>query len=346
MNSQFEDHEMTNTVEEAKFVDDDAWDDGEYLVQRMEWVHAASKRDIFKNYSNARDANDEGECKKLERQNPYLVTLYDEEGPCQYTEYQQYLRLIVYWLHCVKDDKAYGAYCDTYKLEANADKAYKRYCEVFKLRPVDKKQVIPAPPAKSFVQEFHTDWGDVRDVQDEMAWVKSNSHLFMPAWIEAVEPGSIVPSGVMSISVPADIPKPDHVDRMFALLLDQARLGGTKPKYQIEKVRGENYAETAQRLHVSGYVYEQFDFWNDTVRGLTRKYVTEWELFQGMQGLEYAAVPEKSSIDDKDSDKVDPLEKAIEKNRKNIRNWKETYELCITGAITKDFPPKHTNTKA
>lgn len=307
---------MTDTVQNAEIVDDDVWDESEYVVQRMEWVHAAKKRSLFIKYSNARDVNDETECESSEQQNPYLATLYDEEGPCQYTEYQQYLRLIVYWLRCVQDDKTYGAFCDAIKAGPDSDDVRK----------------IASPG--TFIYDFYNDWGDVRGVQDEIRWIKSNHHLFLPAWIEAVEAGSIVPSGVMAIPVPDGSPKPEYIDHVFRSLRDQRKVVGSKPKYQIEKVRGETFAETAQRLHVSSYVFGQFDFWNESVRSIARQYQSEWELFKGMQGEDYEPVPDEK------------MDGSVENNRKTIRRWKETYELCTTKAVAKTFPPKHTNTRA
>ncbi|MBC3810097.1 hypothetical protein [Undibacterium aquatile] len=305
-----------NSIEEMAVTKEDDWDDGEYIVQRMEWVHAANKRPTFKDYSNARDANDNVLCESLENKNSYLAILYDEEGSCQYTEYQQYLRLITYWLRCVRDDTTYSDFCDAIKLEPHGD------------------QVKKIAPLGSFIYEFHKDWGDVRGVQDDMEWIKTNHRLFMPAWIEVVEPGSIVPSGVMAVTVPDGVSKAEHLDRIFEVLLEQSKKIGSKPKYQIEKVRGENFADTAQRLHVSSYVYDQFDFLNDSVRDVTRKYRSEWELFQGMQGTDFKHV-----------ESVDELEDFVEANRRTIRRWKETYDLCKIKAISNTFPPKHTSTK-
>jgi hypothetical protein len=313
---------MTDTVQNAAIVDDDVWDESEYVVQRMEWVHAAKKRPLFIKYSNARDVNDETECEGLEQQNPYLATLFNEEGPCQYTEYQQYLRLIVYWLRCVRDDKPYGAFCDAIKAGPDSDEVKK----------------IASPGA--FIYDFYNDWGDVRGVQDEMKWIKSNYHLFLPEWIEAVEPGTIVPSGVIAVSGPDGPPKPEYIDSVFWTLCDrgkgadQGKGAKSKAKYQIEKVRGETFAETAQRLHVSSYVYDKLDFWDESIRSVARQYLGESELFKGMRGDNYEPMADGT------------LDRWVENNRKTIRRWKETHELCTAKAVTKSFPPKHTNTKA
>lgn len=299
-----------NSAVEAPASQDDDWDDDEYLIQRMEWVHAANKRQVFKDYSNARDADEEALYERLEQENLYLATLYEEEGPCQHTEYQQYLRLIVFWLRCVKADKAYGDYCDAMKLGRD-----------------------PSIPSGSFMPEFYKDWRDVRGIKNEVDWIKANYYLFMPALIEAVEPGSVVTKGVMAVNVPQGAAKAEHLNLMFAALMDQAKFLGPKPKYQIKKIRGETFADTALRMHISSYIHGQFDFEDDSVRGVTRKYLSEWELFQGMQGIVYEPVPD------------DKLEAEVEKNRKTIRRWKETYELCVTKSIARTFPPKHTNTK-
>jgi len=308
---------MTIAAEVAVAVSpDDDWDDDEYLVQRMEWIHAAKKRQIFKDYSNGRDANDEVQCKSLEQKNIYLASLYDDEGPCQYTEYQQYQRLIVFWLRCVQQDEVYGDFCDALKLDPAIG------------------NTPEATPETAFMREFYEDWGDVRRVDNEMEWIRSKFYLFMPAWIQAVEPGSVVPAGVMATSVPQGVFKAEHLDRMFAAVVEQAKSTRSTAKYEISKLRGESFADTAQRLHIASYVHQQFTFWNDSVRDVTRKFRSEWELFEGMQGTDFESVATAQD-----------LEAYVESCRRTVRRWKETYELCKMNAIARNFPPRHTNTK-
>lgn len=295
-----------NEQTDISSIDDEAWyDDDEYMLQRMNWLHAAKKHTWFIEYTKAQEANDDGELARLEMQNPYLSHLYDELGPCDDTEYHAYCRLVQCQLDFLKENQT-----------------YKKYCAACREGQPDTKQSIERDYPR--IAELFSDFGDLYggDIsRDE--WVTRYHHLFFPVPVQIIEPGNVAPSGVFAATLPNGIFRRTLLDKLFWLSRD---IANAVPKYQIEKVRGETYAKTYQRVNLAWMVTDQVDFAELTVESVTKQYFYDAVVYEGMGVQPKESTHPALSPDD------------IKNKRREIERLRKFYAACVIQSIEGIFP--------
>lgn len=289
-------------------------EEAEYIRKRMEWLYAAKKRQDFIDYSDARECDDELLCRDIEAKYPDLADLFDELGPCQYTEYQHYTILIKLWFDCLQKNLDYVAYCNSRRKGADV---------------VDMESRHPK------LRQIYEDWGDIyTEYTQPDDWIREHSHLFFPARIEVLQAGQKVPDGVVAVAVPGGIPKQAFIDGVYWVTRSLDEEVGKRPAYQIEKFHGESYAQMSQRISLAYYVHDLIEGQGVSTRDVTEWYMFDSDVFEGL-GVEQLSRP---------SDKGE-LEEKIKNKRTNVDRLKAIYNLCISQSIDGVFPAKHRNTK-
>ncbi|WP_286758504.1 hypothetical protein [Ralstonia sp. RL] len=302
---------------EMQEIDDDNWDEDEYMRQRMEWLHAADKKARFIEYSDARENGDVALCEALEEKNPYLFNIYEELGPCLYSEYERYQDLVMHWFICLHKNSKYKKYCEA--KDAN-----------------DIKIITDLEKKEPFLASLYADWGDIYAWDGHAReWGKNNHHLFFPELIEIVQPGQPVPSSVLATTLPEGFVKHEFVDGLFFLSRELAENVGRRPKYQIEKFRGETFAMMAQRMSLAHFVYDLVMEQDISFRDMTEMYFYDSEIFKGMG----------TRLSDKQSDSPKSADD-IKSKRTTIENMVNLYQQCIDNAIKGVFPVKYERPKS
>lgn len=256
---------MSGLAQESQVEVDDNYDEDEYMLQRLNWLHAAKKLGWSIDYTNAREIGNAVWIKELEVKNPDLPYLYEELGPCDETEYFAYCRLVLDRYRCLK-----------------ANDTYKRYCDA--KRAGDLKAIEEIEGAHGMVREIYSDWDDLytHGLSDE-DWVDLHHSLFFPAKIQVVMAGEAAPLGVQTTEQKLDEYHRHALDRLYWATRQFAEAVGKRPKYQIERVGGrESYAKTHQRLNLAWFVHDQLVNMERPQEEVANEYFFDLVVYEGM----------------------------------------------------------------
>lgn len=245
--------------------DDDWFSDDEYISSRMRWLYAEKAHDHhFVKYSMARDKGDERCCSELERQNPYLEMLYDDEGPCPYNDEMRYENLLCTWLVYLKLNTRYKAYCEAKSSGASEDE-------------------LEGLAKDTKAKQIYEDWGDIfiEEIPPK-EWVRKNRHLFYPAFVETIEPGEIAPQHSLTISIPDGYPKRLFETEFKKLVMRVEKREKIKPKYQVSQRPAESLGQLIELLARAYLVHDLKHFHEMKIKNIMVEYFEESPVFEGL----------------------------------------------------------------
>lgn len=233
-------------------------------VKEVKWRYAAEKPQIFLDYTYARERQDNEEIRRLEEQDQDLKEIYDEAGPCDPTDYAAYGRLVELRYECLHENETYQRYCQARSRPSEAARATRREIE----------------SAHPQIAEIFSDWGQTTDIEEDRAkWIESNRHLFYPLVFNVANAGEAIqresftlafPSGIQRLKATYKKPPYTLIDRLFEVAKEFAKTMDSSPKYEIEKISGQTYAATYERLHacqmIASHTYDDTLTLADTAR--------------------------------------------------------------------------------